>query len=140
MLRRRKGVPDEFHALREEIEAFEESFRPMWNVKDRRLEPLAYLHERQDKVVITVDLPLVKKKDIKLNIDNGVLEIDATMHRCVKFDKWGTTQRQCEFQSFYKSIKLPSGVDTNNIDAKFEKGILTIEIPKTTKKYKIAIT
>jgi len=68
-----------------------------------------------------------------------VLEVDATMQRCVKFHRWGTIQRQCEFKSFYKAIKLPSGVNTDKMKAKFEKGILTIEVPKKTKQYKIEI-
>ena len=140
MLRRRREVFDEFHALEREMElAFEEAFRPMWDIKSKSLEPLAYLKETEDKVIITVDLPLVKKKDIKINLVDNVLEVDATMQRCIKFQRWGTIQRQCEFESFYKAIKLPSGVNTDQIKAKFEKGILIIEVPKKTKQYRIEI-
>ena len=140
MLRRRRSSPSEFQALEREMEsAFGDAFRPMWDVKNRRLEPLAHLRETEDKVIITVDLPLVKKKDIKLNIVNDVLEVDATMQRCIKFEKWGTVQRQCEFESFYKAMKLPRQANMDKIKAQFNKGILIIEISKKTKQYTIEI-
>ena len=139
--KRRRGLLDEFETLEREMEeALDEAFHPMWDLKNRRLEPLAYMHETKDKVVITVDLPLVKKKDIKIDMADDLLEINATMQRCISFSKWGTAQKKCEFKSFYKAINLPASANTEKIKAKFQKGILTIEIPKTTTKYKIDIT
>ncbi len=140
MQRRRRNIFDEFQALKREIEStFEEAFHPMWDVKNKKLEPLAHLQETEDKVIITVDLPLVKKKDIKLNVSDDILEVDASMQRCIRFEKWGTVQRQCEFESFYKAIRLPRGVNVDEMKARFEKGILTIEVPKKIKQYKIEI-
>lgn len=140
MSKRRRELPDEFDILEREVEqVLDEAFHPMWDLKNRRLEPLAYMNETKDRVIITVDLPLVKKKDIKIDISDGTLEINATMQRCIRFSKWGTSQRKCEFESFYKAMKLPIGANTDKAKATFEKGILTIEVPKTTKQYKIEI-
>ena len=141
MLRKRKRESDEvFTSLENEIEQiFEDGFHSMWDLKNKRLEPLVYINETKDKVVITADLPLVKKKDITMNIHDDVLEISASMQRCVKFSKWGTSQKHCEFESFFKIVRLPLGIDVDKAKAKFEKGILSIEIPKKTKQYKLEI-
>ena len=141
MLRKRKQELSTFNNFEKDLEkVFDEAFHSMWDLKNRRLEPLAYMNETKDKVMITVDLPLVKKKDVKVNLSDNMLEIIATMQRCVNFSKWGTSQRKCEFESFYKAMKLPIGVNVDKAKAKFEKGILTIEILKKTQQHKIDIT
>ncbi|MDQ1278959.1 MAG: hypothetical protein QG670_219 [Thermoproteota archaeon] len=140
MLKRRKSLTSEFDALEKEIEStFEDAFNPMWDNKSRRLEPLAHLRETEDKVIVTVDLPLVKKEDIQLNLANDVLEVEATMQRSIRFEKWGTVQRQTEFESFYKAMKLPGQLNIDKIKATFTNGILTIEIPNKATKFKIVV-
>lgn len=140
MLRRRKSPTRGFDALEREMEStFEDAFRPMWDIKSKRLEPLAHLRETEDKVIVTIDLPLVKKKDIQLNLANDLLEVDATMQRSIKFEKWGTVQRQCEFERFYKAMKLPGQLNTDEIKATLTNGILTIEISKKATQHKIVV-
>jgi HSP20 family protein len=135
--RRRKSVIDDFYAI---DRVFEEAFEhAMWDISRGRLEPLAYLKEAEDKITVSVDLPFVKKNDITLNLTEDTLEIDANLRRCLRFERWGTIQRRCEFKSFYRVIRLPSKVVTEEAKARFEGGILTIELPKRTKQYRIEI-
>ena len=141
MLRKQKQEPLMFTSFEKDLDkVFDEAYHSMWDLKNRRLEPLAYMNETKDKVMVTVDLPLVKKKDIIVNFSENMLEIIATMQRCVTFSKWGTSQRKCEFESFYKAVELPVRINIDKAKAKFVKGILTIEIPKKTQQHKIDIT
>ena len=141
MLRKQRKEKLTFTNIEQDVEkALEGAFHSMWDFKNRRLEPLAYMNETKDKVMVTVDLPLVKKKDIIVNFSENMLEIIATMQRCVTFSKWGTSQRKCEFESFYKAVELPVRINIDKAKAKFVKGILTIEIPKKTQQHKIDIT
>ena len=141
MLRKRRQETETFTNFEKDLEkVFDEAFHSMWDLKNRRLEPLAYMNETKDKVIVTVDLPLVKKKDVIVNFSDNMLEIIATMQRCVNFSKWGTSQRTCEFESFYKAVELPARINIEKAKAKFVKGILTIEIPKKTQQHKIDIT
>jgi len=104
------------------------------------LVPLASVQETEDTVIIEIDLPLVKKRDIHLRLVEEGLEIEASLKRCVQFKSWGTIQRSCEFRSFYKMIPLPTQVVPEGAKATSKKGILRIELKKRKKKdYKIPI-
>jgi len=138
----RRRVFEQMEAIEREIDqAIEQLFyeRSMWDTKTGRIKPLAYVTEAEDKIIVSADLPFVRKKDIKLNVGEDTLEIEATMERCVKFERWGTVQRSCEFKTFHRVIKLPSKVFPEKAKAKFKSGILTIDLPKKTKGYKIKI-
>lgn len=140
MWRKRRFIRD-FEALEREIdEALEELFaeRPMWDTRGQ-LEPLAYVTETEDKVTVSVDLPGVRKEDIRLNVTKEALEIDATMARCMKFEHWGTVQRQCEFTSFHKVMKLPSEVVPEEAKARFKHGVLVVDLPKKARRFTIKI-
>ena len=69
----------------------------------------------EDKYVITVDLPGVKKGDFKLSVDNSVLAI---------------TGERKNYGKFTRSYKVDSSIDTSNISATMEDGVLTISLNK----------
>jgi len=122
------------------LDFFDELSREMWNLQRRSLEPLTSTSELEEKVIIEVDLPLVSKKNIKLRLINEGLEIEASLSRCVKFERWGTIQRSCEFRSFYKIVPLPHQVVPENAKATFKRGILRVELKKMKRdKYEIHI-
>ena len=125
---------------REIDEAFEElmSTRPMWDSSTGRLEPLTQVMESLDKIVVTMDLPLVRKEDIHLTIEEKSLNIEAPLSRCVKYERWGT-HSDCEFSSFYKVVNLPARVNPDEAKAKFLNGVLSVEMPKTVKGKKINV-
>ena len=114
-------------------------WRPMWDVSTGTLEPLAEISETNEKIIVSMDLPFVKKENIDLNVSEDSLEVDARLERCVRFERWGTIQRECEFKTFHKTIALPKKVIPEEANAKFRGGVLTVEIPKrrATKGIKI---
>lgn len=125
---------------REVDEVFEEliSSRPMWDSSTGRLEPLIQVKESLDKIVVTMDLPLVQKEDIHLTIEEKSLNLEAPLARCVKYERWGT-HCDCEFSSFYTVVNLPARVNPDEAKAKFLNGILSVELPKTVKGKKINV-
>ncbi len=139
-------IYDIFEDVRQRIrDAFEEVFesfdveKPMFNLKEKCLEPLVDIQETEDDVIVTVDLPCVDKDAIKINATSDTLEIQATMKKSIKFNRWGTVQEEVEFQKFKKLIKLPSKVDPKRAQARFKQGILEIRLPKKVKKFRIEI-
>ena len=122
------------------INIFNEFAREMWDLQRHSLEPLASTSETDDEVIVEVDLPLVKKDDIVLRLIEEGLEIEASLTRCVRFERWGTVQRSCEFRSFYKIVPLPSPVVPDGTTATFKKGILRINLKKKKEiEYRIPI-
>ena len=138
---RRRRIIDEFDEIEREIDKlFEEFFygKPMWS-ESECLEPLAYLNETDDLIVVTVDLPFVKKEDIKLDVTPNLLKIEAKMQKHVIYDRWGTVQRRCKFKTFHKEVKLPSEVIPELTKAKFKNGYLIVTLPKKVRRHKIEI-
>ena len=120
---------------------FDELTREMWDLRRESLAPLANVSETEDQVIVEVDLPLVQKKDIQLRLVEKGLEVEASLTRCVRFERWGTVQRSCEFRSFYRIIHLPCPVFAEGATTAFKKGILQVELKKRREvEYQISIT
>ena len=120
---------------------FDELAREMWDLQRGSLAPLVSVSETEDRVIVEVDLPLVKKKDIHLRLVEGGLEVEASLTKCVRFERWGTVQRSCEFRSFYRIVSLPSPVVAEGVTAVFNRGILRVELKKRRDvEYRITIT
>ncbi|MHA1650006.1 MAG: Hsp20/alpha crystallin family protein [Candidatus Helarchaeota archaeon] len=126
---------------RDVMEAFGEIFEDKctWDPEECCLEPLTNIIETEEEIIITADLPYVKKENISLHVAEGMLDLQATLEQPVKFAQWGTIQRNTEFKKFHKYIKLPATVDTDKINAVFKNGFLRIYIPKKIKRIKIKI-
>lgn len=139
---RKRRFFNEFNKIEREIDQFIDEvmdIRPMWNTQYESLEPLAFMQESNDKIIITLDLPFVDKDNIDLDVTPKELKLEAKMQRCVVYEKWGTIQRHCKFKTLYKSIKLPVEVVPEMAKAKFKGGYLTVELPKKTKRFKITV-
>jgi HSP20 family protein len=119
---------------------YEEFTRPSWSATDCCLTPLMEIENKENEIIVTADLPYVQKKeDIIISATEYSLEITAKLKEAVRWERWGTIQRQLSFTTFKKSISLPVKVDPNKSKASFRKGILKIVLPKAEKKFSIEI-
>ncbi|MEM4699985.1 MAG: Hsp20/alpha crystallin family protein [Candidatus Nezhaarchaeales archaeon] len=134
---RRRSI---FERVDELFERIEELFRPSWDVEECCLEPLVDVEERESYVVVTADLPFVESKDdIRLNVTEDALTIEAAMSRGFRLERWGTVQRGVEFKSFRKVVRLPARVDPEGARATFRGGILRVLLPKRVERYRIKV-
>lgn len=111
-----------------------------WSAKDKCLDPLYDVENRENEIIITVDLPCVSKDEVAVNVAEDSVEVGAEMERALKFERWGVIQREVEFRGFRKVIPLPEKVDPSAVKASFRKGVLTVVLPKAKKKFKIEVT
>lgn len=124
--------------IEEEIASMLREFQPSWHTVGC-LEPLIHVREEDDEIVVSADLPCVKKEDVKVFCTPQSLEIQAKMTRHVKFEKWGTVQREITFNSFKRSINLPAEVIPEEAKASFKSGLLTLRLPKKITKTRVEI-
>ncbi|MFO7305872.1 MAG: Hsp20/alpha crystallin family protein [Gammaproteobacteria bacterium] len=93
--------------------------------------PLANISETDREYLIKVELPEVKKEDIEITVDNGMLTLRGER----KFEREAGEASDLRVESLYgtfaRSFALPEDVDTNKIEAECKDGILRIRIPKT---------
>lgn len=124
----------------EVIDEFDEEFRPLWRASESCLEPLVDVSTTDDNVVVTVDLPCVASKDdISLSVTDNSLEVKALLYQNLKWDRWGTSQKHIEFNSFKTIVHLPVKVTAEKAKAKFTGGILTVTLPRTQTKIGLTI-
>ncbi len=95
------------------------------------LVPRIEVKEKADQYLISAELPGVKKEDIHVTLDNGVLTLEAESHQEDKEEKDGKIIRQeRRYGKFSRSFNLGSDVKDSDINAKFDNGVLTLTIPR----------
>lgn len=94
--------------------------------------PRVDVREGEKEYEITAELPGVKKDDISVTLDNGVLSIKAETRQENKEEKEGRLIRQeRRYGKFVRSFDLGPQVHEGDIKASFEDGILRLVAPKT---------
>lgn len=80
---------------------------------------------------VTAELPGLDKDDIELSVHEGVLTLRGEKKYEEKKEEEGCYRTERYFGSFQRWIPLPVDVDLEKADAKFDKGVLTVRLPKT---------
>ena len=93
--------------------------------------PKVNVYEYDDKVGVVAEIPGLDKKDLTVEVEDGVLTISGDKHGL--FDDSGAKviRRELKHSSFKRSFELGELLDGDNIKASFKDGLLSIEIPKT---------
>jgi HSP20 family protein len=95
--------------------------------------PRVDIYETDKEFSIKAEIPDVKKDDVKVTIDKGVLTIKGEK-KLEKEEKGKKFHRvECQYGSFTRSFMLPDNVDETMINASFKDGILNVQIQKTEK-------
>jgi len=104
--------------------------------------PPADIVEHEKEYLVKIDLPEVRKEDVKVMFDDGVLVVKG--ERKVEKEVKGETVHRTErfFGSFERSFVLPDDVDPKLIRAESKDGVLTLFLPRlaTPKTKPVAIT
>lgn len=109
---------------------FEEDFSKPEDYRRAQLR----LDEDDKNYFINVEIPGVKKEDIKLNVLDGGVEVKASISREEKKEKEGERHYFKSHSGFYRFFNTPSNADLDKIDASYKNGLLRITIPKKEKK------
>lgn len=83
---------------------------------------------------VDVDLPGVKKEDIKVDIKENVLTVSGERHSKEEIKEKEYYRVESSFGKFSRSFTLPDNVDVENIEAKSDNGVLEVVIPKLAEK------
>lgn len=94
--------------------------------------PALEVHQSQDKVEITAELPGVKEEDIELMVEDGVLTLRGEKRSTRKDEERGYSERS--YGRFERSITLPTNIDEDKCSAEFRDGVLTVTIPKSEER------
>ncbi len=95
------------------------------------------ISETEDKIIIKVDMPGVKKEDIDLAITENSISIKAERKEAVEEKKGDFYRKERMYKGYNVYRTLPAKVKPETADAKYEDGVLTIEIEKSEKEKEV---
>lgn len=93
--------------------------------------PRTDVAETENALEISVELPGLDQKEIDVSLTDGALTIKGEKKSEHEESKKGYHLSERSYGSFYRTIPLPSGVDTDKANAQFKNGVLTVTLPKT---------
>ncbi|MGA8261844.1 MAG: Hsp20/alpha crystallin family protein [Arenicellales bacterium] len=124
------GVFDDFDSL------FDDFWRPARAARLGRgaggaFAPALDVTETENEYRVRADLPGVKKEDLDISVQDGVLTINAETKYEDEEKKEGRVIRQeRRYGKFVRSMRLGDSVDTNKIKADYKDGVLNLVLPK----------
>jgi len=89
--------------------------------------------ERDNRLITKVDLPGLKKEDVKVEITDGHLAISGERKRESEEKKEHFYRSEREYGSFYRAVPLPDGVKLEDVKATFSDGVLEVSVPLPAK-------
>ncbi|ESK95949.1 small heat shock protein [Moniliophthora roreri MCA 2997] len=98
--------------------------------------PRMDLHGDAEKNIVTAtfELPGLKKEDVQIDARDGRLAITGESKISQEHQKDGYAVRERRFGKFSRTLRLPQGVNEEEIKASLENGILTVTFPKAGKE------
>lgn len=137
--RRRTGDP--FMELFSLPERLERLLGEVWGLGPREtvagvLAPPLDMRETDREFVVTVELPGVDKKDIKVDLSDDVLTIEGEKREEKDRESGNYHVIERSWGSFRRSVRLPAEVDRDAVSATFKDGVLEVKLPKTEKEQK----
>jgi HSP20 family protein len=86
--------------------------------------------ETSDKLVVTVELPGIEPKAVEVSVEDSTLTVSGSREFQSETEEQNYHRIERRYGAFSRSLRLPRTADAEKVDARFDKGVLTIEIPK----------
>ena len=95
--------------------------------------PSVNITEKEDKYCIEVSAPGFDKSDFNVVVEDGLLKISGEHRSENETDETSFVRKEFNYGSFTRQFNLKDVVDIDNIVAKYENGILRLELAKNEK-------
>ncbi|GAB4244475.1 MAG: Hsp20/alpha crystallin family protein [Acidobacteriota bacterium] len=134
-----------FVALQRDINRlFDDFFRGFgltrwpWGEEERwpAFSPRVDVVEKDDRYIVTAELPGVDEKDIEVTLQDGVLTIRGEKKEEREEKEKDRYYFERVFGSFHRTIPLPAEIDESKVSAELKKGVLRITLPKSERALK----
>jgi HSP20 family protein len=91
--------------------------------------PLVDVYENQDELLLVADLPGAAKETMNVNLDKGLLTIEARRPEGASPGTLVAGEHQP--RDYHRAFAMPQGIDGSKIDARLANGILRVRLPKS---------
>jgi len=87
--------------------------------------------EQENEIVVSAELPGMKKEDVKITFEKNVLTMSGERKPVELSEKAKVLLKETQSENFDRSVRLGYEIDASKISAEMSNGILTITLPKT---------
>ncbi|HVP28266.1 MAG TPA: Hsp20/alpha crystallin family protein [Myxococcota bacterium] len=98
--------------------------------RGRAHQPAVDIDENDKSYTLSVELPGVKKDDVSVELENGILTIHGEKKSEREEKKGSSRWVERSFGSFHRSFTLPANAVSDRVEATFKDGVLVVTIPK----------
>jgi HSP20 family protein len=91
--------------------------------------PATDVVQRDEDLVVRAEIPGARPEDVDITVQDGVLTISGKLEEEREEERQGYLVRERRSGTFRRSLQLPQDVDEDQINARFENGILEVTIP-----------
>ena len=125
-----------------ELDALTQRVNSLWETGSGhdRWSPLADVEEDDDAYSVEIELPGVRRDDIDVQLDGGVLSVSGEVRQK---ERTGILHRRSRrVGRFRYTVTLPGEVDADGVSARLHDGVLTVRVPKsgTARRRRIPIS
>jgi HSP20 family protein len=92
--------------------------------------PKVNVYEYEDKIGIVAEIPGLNKKQLTVDVEDGVLTISGDKHSALDDEGAKVLRRELKQSSFKRSFELGEMLDGESVSANFKDGILSVSVPK----------
>ncbi|PCH34056.1 small heat shock protein [Wolfiporia cocos MD-104 SS10] len=94
--------------------------------------PRIDVHENSqtNQVEATFELPGLRKEDVSIDVHNNRLTVSGESKQSTERNEAGYAVRERQYGKFSRTLQLPAGINTNDIKASMENGLLTVSFPR----------
>ena len=91
------------------------------------------VYEKDNRLFTRIDLPGLKKEEVKVEVADGYLAISGERRREEEEKKKEFYRCEREYGSFYRALPLPEGAKFEDVKATFADGVLEVSVPLPVK-------
>lgn len=92
--------------------------------------PPVDIYEDEQKLVLTLEIPGMRQEDIDVRLENQTLSVKGERKFATEEKEENFHRIERRFGTFVRSFTLPATVDTNTVAAKYDAGVLSIQLAK----------
>ncbi len=92
--------------------------------------PPVNIHETSDAYHVELSAPGLNKEDFQVKVEDGLLTISYEQKEETKSEEYKTVRREFSQRSFKRSFTVEDQVNVDNIEAKYDQGVLKLRLPK----------
>ena len=126
----------ELESLHDRIQKYFDDFPNFEFNLNENFYPRIDISEDKDNINVVAEIPGVKKDDIKITLQDNILTIEGEKKKETEQKEKNFFRSERMYGSFKRCFTLPDMVDSEKVEAKFENGMLNIQLKKIEHKIK----